>query len=220
MAQTQFGPGLGAWFDRATCGLSRASAAQVREEIQAHYEQAYEDAMAGGSNPDEAARIALETLGDATDANRAYKKILVTRWEARLMGEDEWVGRAVCKRRGVMVWLAVGFLCAGAGSFVLYPSARTAVLLFCVTGIAALFLVPMYLPIYSRERGRLFRALKWAWVVVLFGLAYGPTAYESSWREFLVTANPMLWIFAYIEWTRARLRRKLPIDQWPRSLYL
>ena len=42
--------GLDYWLKQATCNLAAASAAQVRREIQEHYELAREAAIAGGAD--------------------------------------------------------------------------------------------------------------------------------------------------------------------------
>jgi GTP cyclohydrolase III len=60
------------WLKQATRYLSKDSVAQVRTEIQEHYESAREAAMIrpGGVTPEEADRLALAALGDAKAANR------------------------------------------------------------------------------------------------------------------------------------------------------
>ena len=80
--------------------------------------------------------------------------------------------------------------------------------------MGVLFLAP-FLPIYTRSRGRIFRAVKWIVLTGLLGFAFGSQGLKGSW---LIASSiwPMLWI----EWTRISLRRKLPIEQWPKQLYL
>jgi len=62
------------WLSDATRGLSEESAAQVRAEIQQHYDSARE---AGGDAAD-----VIRALGDPRTANRAYRKVLLTEREA------------------------------------------------------------------------------------------------------------------------------------------
>ena len=61
------------WLADATRGLSPESAAQVRAEIQQHYDSACE---AGGD--------AIAALGNPRAANRAYRKVLLTEQEAMM----------------------------------------------------------------------------------------------------------------------------------------
>ena len=64
------------WLSDATRGLSAESAAQVRAEIEQHYDSARE---AGGDAAD-----AMRALGDPRAANRAYRKVLLTEQEAMM----------------------------------------------------------------------------------------------------------------------------------------
>jgi hypothetical protein len=63
------------WLSEATRGLSPESAGRVREEIQQHYDSACE---AG----EEVGCAALAALGSPREANRAYRKVLLTEQEA------------------------------------------------------------------------------------------------------------------------------------------
>jgi hypothetical protein len=57
--------------------------------------------------------------------------------------------------------------------------------------------------------------VKCAVLVGMLLLAFGPDAFKWSWL--LISC---FWPFAWIEWTRMSLRRKLPVAQWPKHLYL
>lgn len=61
------------WLSVATKGLSGESAARVRAEIQQHYDSACE-----------AGDDAIAALGNARAANRAYRKVLLTDFEAMM----------------------------------------------------------------------------------------------------------------------------------------
>jgi hypothetical protein len=76
---------LEAWLAKATRGLSDESVAEVRTEIGAHYEDAYEEATAHGSRPDEAERTAVAALGSPRSANREYRRVLLTGREAMVL---------------------------------------------------------------------------------------------------------------------------------------
>jgi hypothetical protein len=104
--------GLDGWLKQATRHLSRDSAAQVRTEIQEHYESALEAAMSGGASTEEADRLAVTALGDAKDANCKYRNVLLTSAEARMLREGNWdacgllppmaeMGRAAGSRRTI-----------------------------------------------------------------------------------------------------------------------
>ena len=69
--------GLDSWLNRATRHLSKGSLAQVRTEIQEHYESAREAAIGSGATADEADRVALADLGDAKAANRQYRRVVL-----------------------------------------------------------------------------------------------------------------------------------------------
>src|ERR1700739_1883398 len=98
--------GLEVWLKKATRHLSGDSAAQVRTEIQEHYESAREDALSNGARADEADLLALTALGDAKAANCQYRNILLTAAEARLLRDAKWEARAVCSRKWLK-WLLI-----------------------------------------------------------------------------------------------------------------
>ena len=77
---------LDQWLSDATRGLSAESAARVREEIQQHYDSACE---AGGD--------AIAGLGDARAANRAYRKVLLTK-------RDVWMARELAHSKRTSIW--------------------------------------------------------------------------------------------------------------------
>ena len=64
---------LDVWIGRATRDLSVTSAAQVRVEIQEHFESAREAAIGAGSSPTDADRSAVAALGDPRAANCEYR---------------------------------------------------------------------------------------------------------------------------------------------------
>lgn len=80
--------------------------------------------------------------------------------------------------------------------------------------MAILFTAP-FLPIYTPTRSRVFRAIKWFIVIGSVLLLFGKDGWNWSW---LISCCffPMF----FTEWKRMMIRRKLPIGQWPRQLYL
>src|SRR5262252_10650921 len=83
------------WLEQATLGLSKDSAAQVRREIEDHYESAREAAIATGATAEAAERSGLSALGDARTANRQYRRVLLTSSEARLLSDETVEARAL-----------------------------------------------------------------------------------------------------------------------------
>src|SRR3569623_108433 len=89
------------WLSEATRGLSPESAGRVREELQQHYDAACE---AG----DEAGCDALAALGSPREANRAYRKVLLTEQEAVMAPAIAQRKRSSPSR----IFLSSGFLAA------------------------------------------------------------------------------------------------------------
>ena len=87
--------GLDSWLRQATRHLAKDSAAQVRMEIQQHYESARDAAIHAGATAVEAARSALIALGDARTANRQYRHVLLTSAEPRMLRDGNWEARIV-----------------------------------------------------------------------------------------------------------------------------
>jgi hypothetical protein len=110
--------------------------------------------------------------------------------------------------------LPVAALCFAAVAFASGESDVARLLLAAGLGMGLLLGAPT-LPIYTPLRGRVFRYVKWAGLVAMTGLAFGPAFLEWSW---LVVA--CMWPLAWNEWTQISLRRKLPVAEWPKQLYL
>jgi hypothetical protein len=209
--------GLDSWLKQATRHLSRDSIAEVRSEIQEHYELAREAAMSGGATADEADRFAVTALGDAKAANCQYRKVLLTSAEARMLREGNWEARAVCSRPWLKLLLRampVAALLAATALFLTGEIAVARMLLVAGVGMALLFAAP-FLPVYTPSRGRVFRCVKWIVLIGALGLAFWPDTLKSSWL--LISC---LWPLVWIEWTRFSIRRKLPVAEWPKQLYL
>jgi hypothetical protein len=77
-----------------------------------------------------------------------------------------------------------------------------------------LFLMPL-LPIYTEARSRIARIVRWIVMTAAFAFVYGPHLANLSW---LVFAS--LWPMFWIDVQRAAIRRKLPVAEWPKHLYL
>lgn len=208
---------LDRWLQQATRHLSRDAAAQVRGEIGEHYESAREAAISGGATADDADRSAVAALGDAGTANCQYRNVLLTSAEARMLRQSQWEARAVCSRmwlKVLLLALPAAALWASAAMFVAhsYDIART----LAVGGVTLLltFGAP-FLPIYTPERARIYRRVKWVALAATFAFVFGRHALDWSWL-LASSAWPLFWI----EWTRESIRRKLPVAAWPKHLYL
>jgi hypothetical protein len=208
---------LESWLKQATRRLSAASVAQVRSEIGQHYECAREAAMSSGATAEEADRSAVSALGDAKAANRQYRRVLLTSGEARLLGEGNWEARLVCSRSWVKRLLLVLPLAAltASAAFLLRGEGTLAwALLAGGTAMGLLFAAPL-LPVYTPRRGRVFRVVKWVALLATLVLAFEPDPLKWSWLLF-----SCLWPMVWVEWRRISIRRKLPVAQWPKQLYL
>jgi hypothetical protein len=209
--------GLDRWLSEATRHLAEGSAAQVRTEIQEHYESALDTAIADGATADEGEKLALNALGDAGIANREYRRVLLTSAEARILRKSAWEARAICSRSWLKRLLLALPMAAMAAATVLFFTGRTAAardVLFVGLVIGSLLAAPL-LPIYTPSRARAYRLVKWVVMVGVIVFAFGSDPLKWSWL--LISC---LWYPARIEWTRASIRRKLPMKSWPRHLYL
>lgn len=209
--------GLDLWLQQATRGLAKASAAQVRTEIREHYESAREAAISGGATALEADRVALAALGDANTANRQYRRVLLTPGEARMLREGNFEARVVCSRpwlkRLALAAFVTAILAAPALFLVGVPDVGR-ILLVAGIGMSP-FVAALLLPVYTPSRARVFRGVKWVAITAALALAFGPDAAKWSWL--LISC---LWPLVWTERRRASIRRKLPIDAWPKQLYL
>ena len=70
------------------------------------------------------------------------------------------------------------------------------------------------LPIYTAERSRLCRIVRWSAMTVA---ALLPPLYHA--RIPWAGAAFLAWIFVLIDWRNISIRRKLPVSQWPKGLY-
>ena len=93
-------------------------------------------------------------------------------------------------------------------------SHRAVLRLHSAWGIGFTILAPR-LPVYTPSRARVFRYIRWIVQVGLLLLAFGPGAMRMSWLLLLC-----VWQLMWVEWKRASIRRKLPVADWPRQLYL
>ncbi len=202
------------WLTRATCHLSATSAAQVRSEIQEHYESARDEALGNGASLGEARRSALASLGDARTAGRQYRKVLLTTAEERLLRETTWEARAFCSSGRWLFPIAAAALCAGIWFFFAGRIDLALPLVIGAAGMTLLFARP-FMPIDTPARARVYRGVRWAWLAAVVLFAVWPDPLKQSWL-LVATAWPIVWV----EWTLYSVRRKLAVAQWPGPLYI
>jgi hypothetical protein len=205
---------LEAWLRRATCGLSIGSSAQVRSEIEDHYEAAREEALGHGATPEEADHIAVASLGDARVAGRQYRQVLLTSSEAGMLSEARWETRLLCPLFRWMTMIPVAMLTVAIWFFATGNADLGVLLTVGAVGPGLLVVSPL-LPIHTPAQGRVFRGLRWAWLAAVLIVAAWPDLRRQWWL--IATCAISL---SLVEWTLFSLRRKLPVAKWPRLLYL
>lgn len=203
------------WLNQAVHHLSKNSADLVRREIQEHYEAAMEVAISDGANPEAAKTAAIRALGDPRDANCRYRRVLLSSSEAALLRESNLEARLICSKLKWVFLSAPGTVLLGSAAlFELHYSAIASGLLMLGALMALLFIAP-FLPIYTPRRARAYRMVKWTLISAGIALLFGRDALNWSW----LLASCIFPVF-WIEWKRIMIRRKLPITQWPKQLYL
>ncbi len=203
------------WLKEATRCLSKDSAAQVRTEIGEHFESARDAAAAAGARPEEADRAALSALGSATAANRQYRKILLTAAEAKVVRQGACEANLV-GRRPVLKWTLRAMpaaALAGAGIAFAVGGAEVGRILLAAAILFAILLTAPTFPIYTPFRARIYRIVKW--VVFAAVLVSEPSLREMSWL-----LPCCFWPLIWNEYMRISIRRKLPMAEWPRQMYL
>ena len=203
---------LDLWLTKATSCLSKDAAAQVRAEIEDHYDSARNAAISEGASAEEAPLKAIAALGDPKTANAQFRHVLLTSAEARMLRDSNWEARTICSRRWLKWTISLLPLMVLIASAVFYFRGEVALARDLLAGGSALALViaAPYLPIYTRSRAMLFRIVKWTAFM-------GALMYISPWPWLFAVC---LWPIVWTEWTRTSIRRKLPVSQWPKQLYL
>ena len=205
------------WLNQAVRHLSKESAETVRREIQEHYEATLESALSSGIDSQQANLIAVQALGDPCVANRQYRRVLLTSSEAKVLRQSNAESQMICSNKWAkwMMLSAPGTLLLLSASFLGMHRFDLARGMLVLGALMAIFFVPPFLPIYTVSRGRVYRAIK---LVVLIGgvlVLFGMDSRNGLWL-----ASCCFFPVFLTEWKRMMIRRKLPIGQWPRQLYL
>lgn len=196
------------WLDVATRTLSAESAARARAEIQEHYNAARES----GASHDHA----VASLGSPDAAHRQYRKVLLTASEDKILRAGSGEARFIC-RNAELRWgfRALPFFLVSGAVFAYnlgWDSLAGSALAFAVA-FTVLFTVPM-LPVYTPRRAQVYRSVKWLALMIALCVTLIP-------RANLVWMLPALvWPMAWTEWSRQQIRNKLPVERWPKHLYL
>ena len=195
------------WLDVATRGLCDSAASRVRAEIGEHYLSAIESASRDGVDPLDAERHALNALGEAKIANRQYRRVLLTESEARTLS---WLTSR---------WPPVGAILVLVTTAIYAVSVRTSELNY----LFVCFVIQTVLraiPISSIRAGWVVRILRWGndtvfytmWFVTAMALMKSPVPAAGI----IVMALGAV----HREYKFFVLRRKVPVEQWPRQLWI
>jgi len=99
------------WLQVATRGLSDESRERVRTEITAHFHDAVEPGLRAGFTEDSAAAKAVESLGSAKAARRAFRRTYLTRRQEAVLKQYGEPARLVSAGFGLLttmvIWQAV-----------------------------------------------------------------------------------------------------------------
>ncbi len=201
---------LDQWLSVATRGLCDSAVERVRAEIGEHYASALESQERAGVDALDAERYALAELGDAKAANREYRRVLLTQ------GEDVFL-RRLSPGFGGRLWIAFWMLLSAVGLVAAWIMRSEVQWMFATMLVHGMFRT---LRVRSIRAGWLVRILRWAllalglamWYVSDIRLGYGvgviaPALYSAI---FLVHFEYKLFV----------LRRKVPVEQWPRPLWV
>src|SRR5215467_3586293 len=213
---------LQVWLKRVTCGLSQEAKNQVHHEIEDHYLSARDAALAQGAAPDQADRHALAALGDAETANIRYRSVLLTKEEAKMLRRVKRDGEFFRCRPALGRAFRLGpcmLLCVAAAAYAMDAANLARIMLAATFGLGMIFTVPTF-SIYTPARSQVYRYAKWPVVLMALWLANG-----RSFHHWLGITLIGLVVFGWADWVWtdwvcASLRKKLPVEQWPKMLYL
>lgn len=204
---------LDEWLAVATKKLSTESVEHVREEIEEHFISAKEEALAASVHPHDTGLSALVSLGDPKAANRAYRKVLLTKAEELLLIRSRY-------NRPVVICMTAIFLVFALWSFITgfhessHQNNESALLVGLV--YLALALRPWIASKRNQTYSRIFSGF---FIVCLVGFLF---LMDSPQLQLGFSVSLIVIIVA--SWPTIRrcrqLRRKLPIEKWPDELYM
>lgn len=206
---------LEGWLKQAARHLSKDSANLVRSEIEEHYDLEIEAATRGGADPEEARIAALQALGDPKEANCQYRKVLLSSSEAALLEGSNLEARIICSKLKWIFLSAPGTILLVSAVLIELGDIGIARGLLMLGALTAVLFIGPILPIYTPSRGRAFRLVKWSLMSLAVVLFFGQDLLHWSWL-LASCVFPVFWT----ERKRVLIRRKLPVSQWPKQLYL
>ena len=195
------------WLEVATQGLCDSAAARVRAEIGEHYLSALESANSAGVDQRDAERRALHALGDAKVANRQYRRVLVTESEARTLSQ-------LTSR-----WPPVGAILVLGTTAIYAVSVRTSELNYLFVCFA-IQTVLRAIPISSIRAGWIVRILRWVNDTVFYTIWF--VTAMAFMKSPVQAAGIIVMALGAVhrEYKFFVLRRKVPVEQWPRLLWI
>ena len=210
------------WLKRVTRGLSQEAKNQVRREIEDHYLSVRDAALAQGAAPDQADRHALAALGDAETANIRYRSVLLTKEEAKMLRRVKRDGEFFRCRPALVRAFRLGpflLLCVSAAAYAINAENLARIMLAATLGVGMIFSVPTF-SIYTPARSQVYRYAKWPVVLMAVWLANG-RSFHHWFGITLIGLAVFGWAdWVWTDWVCASLRKKLPVEQWPKMLYL
>jgi hypothetical protein len=199
------------WLDVATSGLCESAAERVRAEISEHYLSAIESAGEGDCDSADVERRAVASLGDAKAANRQYRRVLLTKREDALLRELRKSTSLGYHVVGVLILATMAIYAISVGTTQFN-------FLFAAVAIKAVLTA---IPISTIRAGRVVRILRWGNEAVFYAMWFA-TMVARSQAVFVLAAAflPMPLAVMYREYKLSIIRRKLPVGQWPRRLWI
>ena len=196
------------WLEVATRGLCDSAAARVRAEIGEHYLSAIESASSAGVDLLDAERRALGALGEAKLANRQYRRVLLTEREARTLSRltSRWPHPF-----GIFLLVAMAI-----GAVALRTAQFNYLFAFFVV-----LVVLRAIPISSIRAGWVVRILRWVNLTVFYTMWF-VSVMDLGKSPAVLLVGTLFNVLAVVhtEYRLFVLRRKLPVEQWPRLLWI
>lgn len=190
------------WLSVATRGLCDSAADRVRAEIGEHYASALELAGTAGVDPLDAERRAVAALGSPKIANRQYRRVLLTEGEANLLRSlTSW-------------WASWGWLLMGIPLLLVAVALRSSAMIY----VPAMLLIEgvfRTIPFRSIRAGSIVRGVRWG--VLTIGLTMMVVSHVGA-GPGIGMVGCIAFFILHREYTFSVLRRKVPVEQWPRWL--
>jgi hypothetical protein len=194
------------WLSVATRGLCESAAARVRADIGEHYLSALEAGATTGVDPLTVEQCAVAALGDAEIANREYRRVLLTDGESHLLSG--------LRSLSTHQWVGI-LLVAATALYAISVGTSQFNYLFATLAIAGMLRA---IPIASTRAGWMVRFVRWGVLTAFY------TMWFVSWPSDGILPVVGFCLFAlahaHLEYKLFVLRRKVPVEQRPRRLWV